>query len=330
MIKIIGVSDFPFLNSGIYTCLLRITKNYQPESYKLYSDQNLNGFVKQNPLEISTQNNDRIIIFTHIEYSNLAKFLKKYKNAVVYVCDWPGVYWNSVKKSSNFLKGLLGEIRFYLRIRRLPKINRYIFVAEKDCNAAIEWGFINSVYLPLGVELSLTQIKKSIDTTLICFTGNFRYEPNLNAAIELIEFAKKNKNLNFILAGFFAQDLNSFKISENVQLYENVLSIIDFLVKYRPIYVSNVKIGAGAKNKILEAIVTACPIIATPESLDNSLLHKKSILEINNINQLLEKIEIIKSDLDYFEEITRKEADLIIKDRSWSRISKDLLAVLNG
>lgn len=329
MIKIIAVSDFPFLNSGIYSCLLRITRNYIPGSYVLYSDQNIDGFEKKDILDISVGDNDKIIVFTHIEYTNLYKILKKYKNAVVYVCDWPGVYWDSVKGNNNLLKGLLGKIRFYYRIRHLPRNNKYVFVAEKDCSEAIKSGFLNSRYLPLGVEIPTKAANKSIDTDLICFTGNFRYEPNLNAAVELIGFAKDNKKLTFIFAGFYAQDLNNYRISENVKIFENVPSIINLLVDLRPIYVSNLKFGAGAKNKILEAIVSACPIIATSQSLDNSLLQKKSILQFNKIEDLLERINLIKSKSDYFNKVTLEDSKDTIRNRSWGKISKDLITILN-
>lgn len=328
MIKIIGVSDFPFMNSGIFTCLSRITRNYHPDSYLLYSDQNIEGFIKVDVQNMPI-NNDKIILFTHIEYSGLSKLIRKFNNPLVYVCDWPPIYWDSVKKNDNYIKGLLGKIRFYFRIRNLQKDIKYIFVAKKDCYEAFKYGYINSKYIPLGVDFPLLKIKSKINTDILCFTGNFRYEPNLSAAIELIKFAKINPQFNFVFAGYFAQDLEAYDITDNIKIFQNVPSIIDFLINLRPIYVSNIKYGAGAKNKILEAIVSGCPIIASVESLDESLLNNRSIINLENIQELTEKIGQIKKGIDSFEKTTRECSKNMINERSWKKISIDLLSLLN-
>jgi glycosyltransferase involved in cell wall biosynthesis len=330
MIKILGVSDFSFINSGIYSCLIKITNNYHSESFKLYTDQNIKGFCQTDLFEINVGNNDKVLIFTHIEYSNLTKLLTKYPNAVVYVCDWPKIYWNSVKKNQNYIKGLLGEIRFYYRMLRLPKSCNFIFVAKKDCEMALNFGFKNSKFIPLGIDLEPAIFNKSINSNLLCFTGNFRYEPNLVAAIELIEFARFNPDYKFLFAGYYANDLASANTTKNVILQENVSSIIDLLAKKRPIYVSNLKFGAGAKNKILEAVISGCPIIATDESLDESLNDVKSILIIKDINKLPEMITSIRSNLDFFESITSIESRILRQNRSWDVIANKLLTLLNG
>lgn len=328
-INIISVSDFPFLNSGLYSCLIRILKNLDKNTYNIYSDQKKLNYRDIDWNKLPDFELSNVIIFTHLEYSKLKLLLSKYKGAIVYVADWPGVYWDLVKKNENCAKGLLGKIRFFYRINNLPKENKYIFVAEKDCLNAIKYGFINSKCVPLGVDTPILPIKLNIDTNVLCFTGNFRYEPNLNAAIELISFAKKNIQFTFVFAGYYAQDLEIFEITENIKIFQNVPSIINFLIDLRPIYVSNIKYGAGAKNKILEAIISACPVIATSESLDESLLKNKSIIQFNNIEELREKINHVKKNIDFFENVTRESSNNIINERSWNKISKDLFSLLN-
>ena len=329
LLKIICVSDFAFYNSGIYSCLTRIVRNLDCQNVILYSDQKELGYEELDLINLPNLNAGNVLIFTHLEYSKLGHLLTVYPNAVIYVPDWPGVYWDSIKSNSNFLKGILGKLRFYRRIWRLPRRNKYIFVAIKDSRCARKYGFINARYLPLGVEI--ITIKKSIDIDVqtICFTGNFRYEPNLSAARELLFYAKSNPDFKFLFAGFHANELSRFRYSSNVEVLEDVDSIIKLLCDRRPIFVSNLKFGAGAKNKIVEALISTCPVIATKESLDDSLIEFRSVLLISDLRELRASTKHIQENSDYYDLVTKSESQILMDARSWEKITNELLEIIH-
>jgi hypothetical protein len=88
--------------------------------------------------------------------------------------------------------------------------------------------------------------------------------------------------------------------------------------------VSLIETGAGAKNKILEAMVAGCPIICTPDSLDSSIPMAPSIKVKSQDDEIVSQLNqwiLAKDDL-----ILRAACDKLAHDtlaqRSWRAVAQ--------
>ena len=323
MVNIIFAADFPIEKTGILSTGSSIIESGVLSPSKIFSEQSLiiNGVLS---CPISGLGDEVVhLIFTHLEYSNLSSLLDAYPSALIHVGDWPLQYWNSVIKLQA-IKGMLAKIRFFWRIRRLNRNCRLVFVAEEDCVSAISFGFSKSVFIPIGVRSPKVPLANTLESNSICFSGNFRYPPNREAAKRLIELARKKlPQYRIILVGFFAEDLKNIA-GESIEIHADVASIVDFLALRRPLYVSLINVGAGAKNKILEAIVSGCPVICTLESLDSSIVISSSIKVVARDEDVLTQLqEWARPDqLGELQLDSLSSAYWARNDRSWSSVAK--------
>ncbi len=323
MLLIAIYADFPIEKTGVYSTAKSIMSNYD-EDFIVFSNQNISFLDKEvlDLREIYNYNNKKILSFTHIECSLIMDVYKRFPESYFHVGDWPVNYMNSVIQNGNKFRGYLGVFKIYFKLIRLKKDIKLIFVNSIDTQGANSYGFYNSCTINIGVNLPSIEINEAINTNLFCFTGNFRYEPNKLAALELINIFKKMNNSNILmLAGFYASDFAKFE-SRNIEIYDNVPNMLNFLAEKRPIYISPIRLGAGSKNKILEALVSGCPVYASKESLDDTLF---------NID-LIGDYEYIKRNNFSIDTINVKDynnlALSIREDRSWGKIANYIKEIL--
>jgi hypothetical protein len=334
MLNVLFAADFPLAKSGIVSTASSILAENLLGPTTLYSELPLtiNGMATHPAVKLSDASID--LIFTHTEYSGLPALQNRFPHAIVHVGDWPLRHWNSIRRVQ-FIKGELGILRCHLRLRHVNRSTRLAFVTQEDCDAAMAYGFVRALHLPIGVTSPKEPLADMVDVRSVCFSGNFRYQPNRNAAQRLLKLAQERfSELRIILVGFYADDFKD-QASNNVEIHADVPSVVDFLAVRRPIYVSLIETGAGAKNKILEAIVAGCPIICTAESLDSSI-------------PLASSIRVVTSDADVVQQLKNwrlPESQLLLNSescklvdhtralRSWNsvaRMTRDLIVPLSG
>lgn len=329
MIRLILIANFPMGKTGIYTTADGLFQHVDQSKFIVYSNDVLCvGGLTSLPLnELITNHDDKVIIFTHFECFLLRGYVKRFPKAVIHVGDWPGRYWESVSKHKNVLKGFFGKLRVRFRSMYIPKSTKLLFVTQEDTQAAVCAGYRNSDTLYIGVNSPSETMTVALPSKEIVFTGNFRYEPNYLAGLELLDFAIKNSDYVVHLAGYHSDRFDLIR-SPNFVTHNNVLSVVDFLAAKRRVYVSLVRVGAGAKNKILEALIAGCPIIATTESLDNSLRSQSTIRVINSCNNISTLIDQVILEENRTNEALAA-AERIAVERSWLGLSGQLEALIH-
>ena len=104
------------------------------------------------------------------------------------------------------------------------------------------------------------------------FTGNFEYAPNVEAAVRLAarilpRVRETLPDARLLLVGNKPPPEMCALNGEFVTVTGRVPDIRPYLSEATA-FVSALRIGAGIKNKVLEALAMGCPVIATPLSLD--------------------------------------------------------------
>lgn len=330
MINVLFAADFPISKSGIVSTASSILATGALGSVQLYSMNplSING-AETRPFS-SLSEESVAVVFTHTEYSALPTLCNRYPEALYHVGDWPLRHWNSVRLVKPF-KGTLAMLRCLWRLRSISLNTRLAFVTQEDRNSAVAYGFSRAVCLPIGVTPPNAPLADQVDVQSVCFSGNFRYPPNRDAAQRLIKLARAQlPDFKVILVGYYADDFKD-QVGSNVHIYSDVSSVVDLLAVRRPIYVSLIDTGAGAKNKILEAMVAGCPIICTPESLDSSIPHTHTIRVVTCDDDVKSQIQqwALPS---YLKRLTQESSVLAVEtraDRSWLSVAKmthDLIA----
>lgn len=175
-----------------------------------------------------------------------------------------------------------GDIPTWFRLHMAREFERWMFtpyrgttvVSDRDRDELIRLNpALPVTVIPNGIDLAYfaPQTQPREAATLL-FTGNFDYAPNVDAAIRLaVDILPRVRqtipNAKLWLVG-------NKPPPEMCALNGDVISVTGRVPDIRPYlsrasaFVSPLRLGAGIKNKVLEALSMGCPVIATPLSVD--------------------------------------------------------------
>lgn len=177
----------------------------------------------------------------------------------------------SIKNSLSGDFSILWPFRF-IEERRLKKFEQtigseadeVILISERD-KAFL--GDDRIKIIPNGIEENnLTERTRDID---LLFTGNMAAEANIDAALwfarEILpELLKEEPELTFTIAGANPPEEIQQLASDNITVTGYVQDINEYYRRAK-LFVCPMRLGAGQKNKILEAMVNFAPVITTSE-----------------------------------------------------------------
>ena len=129
--------------------------------------------------------------------------------------------------------------------------------------------------IPNGVDLHYFTFRRPFvrrRPPALLFVGNYEYAPNLDAALRLAgqilpALQQRLPGARLWLVGNNPPRELMALASETVKVTGRVPDVRPYLARAAA-FVSPLRLGAGIKNKILEALAVGCPVIATPLSVD--------------------------------------------------------------
>ena len=152
--------------------------------------------------------------------------------------------------------------------------DRRVVVAERDrselrsINPALDWEVI-----PNGVDADRFQPgPEARESATLLFTGNFEYEPNVDAALWLAAdllpgLRQQGLDAQLWLVGHAPPQALRALAGDQILVTGRVPDLRPWLQR-ATLYVCPLRKGAGIKNKVLEALAAGCPLLATPLSAD--------------------------------------------------------------
>ena len=175
-----------------------------------------------------------------------------------------------------------GDIPVWLRLQIAEQFERWMFapyrrtvvVAERDRRELLSLNpDLHVDVIPNGIDLDYFAPQPIMrDRASLLFTGNFEYAPNVDAAVRLARdilpsVRKSIPEAELWLVGNAPPPEMMSLASDRIAVTGRVPDIRPYLAQATT-FISPLRLGAGIKNKILEALAMGCPVIATPLSID--------------------------------------------------------------
>lgn len=135
--------------------------------------------------------------------------------------------------------------------------------------------YLNVEVIPNGVDLAYftPQGGEQRQPHTLLFTGNFAYQPNLDAAFYLIEqilprVQDRLPDARLWLVGANPPpELSELADADDLIVTGQVVDMRPYLAK-AAVFACPLRFGAGIKNKVLEALAMGCPVVGSPVSFD--------------------------------------------------------------
>jgi polysaccharide biosynthesis protein PslH len=138
--------------------------------------------------------------------------------------------------------------------------------------------------IPNGIDLDFFRIEqRERDKATVLFVGNYEYEPNLDAALLLAQtifpaMQQQIPEARLQLVGNAPPLALQALASDTITVTGRVADVRPYLAQ-ATVFVCPLRVGAGIKNKVLEALAMGLPTIATPISVDGiAVKHGESVL----------------------------------------------------
>jgi glycosyltransferase involved in cell wall biosynthesis len=164
----------------------------------------------------------------------------------------------------------------------------------------------------------------------VIFFGNFDYEPNLDAAMFLIDsiFPRIRNKLPDVKLLIVGNGAPTHVHKTNVEIIGRVPDLRPY-IEQSQVFICPLRVGAGIKNKVLESMALAKAIVATPLSLEGLVLVPGEHALIGNTAQ-----ELATAAIELLQDEPRRTAmgaanrSLIEAHYSWQRTAETYEALL--
>lgn len=226
-----------------------------------------------------------------------------------------------------------GQLSARLRLPIVRRFERFMFtpydrtVVISDADRAMLQTLqpaLNIDVIPNGIELERFEPRHSgrADQTLL-FVGNYDYAPNQDAVRVLVEQVlpqvhDKEPRAKLQLVGVNPPDWMRALANDHIEVSGHVPDVRPYLAD-ATVFVCPLRIGAGLKNKVLEALAMGAPVVATPLSVDGiNVQHGESAI-IAPVNRIAaETLQLLRDDARR-ESLSRTGRALIEAEYSWER-----------
>lgn len=234
--------------------------------------------------------------------------------------------WRTVAGSARFMFDALVQESFYSARARL---NLVVSPIDKAWLDKINHQPQKNHVLLNGVTTQAVSEATKVGGRLI-FTGNMSFPPNYEAAMWFSDYVmplliKRFKDVRFIVAGANPVEELKRRASDRVEI-TGFVKDINAEIRRSAVYVAPLVSGGGFKNKIVEAMTNAVPIVASPmaiEFLDTRV--SESIAVSKTAEDFAVKIGDCLMNPERYEQRAAKLKLLVDKEFSWEMRAAELI-----
>ncbi|PWU23944.1 hypothetical protein C5B42_01125 [Candidatus Cerribacteria bacterium 'Amazon FNV 2010 28 9'] len=314
--------------------ILKSQFSFNPLLMTMYSSQELQDAIKQ---EIGTGKYDlihaetfymmpnipkttlpTILVVQTIEHLGYLEYTKRHKNPLFK----PFLYWDVTKikyweekywKQATRLIAMSDEDRKYIR-KRIPDVGPIDVVAN-------------------GVDIDhFHEVKKQLTKDfIVLFVGTFKWLPNVEAVEYLVTKVWKkiidripNAKL-WIVGNSPTQRILDLAQGDPSIIVKGRVDDIRDAYKHANVLLAPVWSGKGTRYKILEAMATDTPIVATSLAVEGlGVVPGVQALVANDAQGLADRVILLSNDRQLAKTLAKNGSELVKKGYNWSSIAKKL------
>jgi len=244
------------------------------------------------------------------------------------------------ESSSNILKKLLYGWE-EVQLRRLEhnawqECDLCVAVSdrERDIMSAHLKNDNKVITIPNGVDLERFEyVPKKNSEKRILFIGSMDYIPTIDSTDYLLKeifpiILSKIKDVKLHIVGRSLWKIRETLNIEGVTLHENVPDIIPFLRK-ADLLIDPLRIGAGTRLKILEAMAAGTPVVTTSKGCEGTLVkNREHLLIADSPADFADAVLKLLTDRDLSDSLTVKARQLVEEQYSWEKCVQKLAAAM--
>jgi glycosyltransferase involved in cell wall biosynthesis len=206
--------------------------------------------------------------------------------------------------------------------------DRAVVLTEHDARALRELNpQTPTAVIPNGVDMDyFTATGFEPDDPAFLFVGNYDYYPNVDAALHLARdifprIKQQVPRAHLFLIGGNPPSKLAACASDSIEVTGRVPDIRPYF-ESSLIFISPLRLGAGIKNKVLEAMAMEMPVVATPLSCDGiPVTHGHHVLLGETDDELIDHVIRLLRDRDLRHTLRRDGRQLIEEYFTWQRVA---------
>jgi polysaccharide biosynthesis protein PslH len=189
---------------------------------------------------------------------------------------------------------------------------------------------LNVTVIPNGIDLDYFQPAAATrEPATLLFVGNYEYEPNEDAALWLArtllpQMQAHIPQARLWLVGNAPTPAMQALASDTVIVTGRVPDVRPYLAQ-ATVFVSPLRLGAGIKNKVLEALALGCPLAATPLSVDGIAVRHEHDALVFPMGELPAAVVRLLRDPDLQHRLSAAGRQLIVGRYSWAQVAEAYL-----
>ncbi len=182
--------------------------------------------------------------------------------------------------------------------------------------------------IPNGVDLAQFPLRdRDRQPAHVLFLGNYDYAPNADAALWLAQqifplVQAQVPGAHLWLAGNAPTDAMQALAGEHITVTGRVDDVRPYY-QQATVFVCPLRYGAGIKNKVLEALASGCPVVATPLSVDGiRVADGESVLLAGDAEALAARVVDLLRDKALQSRLRAKGRQVIEAHYSWRTVAE--------
>jgi glycosyltransferase involved in cell wall biosynthesis len=205
---------------------------------------------------------------------------------------------------------------------------RVVVVSDRDRDELLHLNPALPVeVIPNGIDLYEFRFRQTrLKAPALLFVGNYEYAPNVDAALRLatdIFPAVKQRvpTARLWLVGNAPPPELRALASDDVRVTGRVPDVKPYLARAAA-FVTPLRLGAGIKNKVLEALAVGCPVVATPLSVDGIAVQHGHDALVADGGGLADAVVRLLENPDLAQTLAANGRKLIEAQYSWDRVAE--------
>ena len=202
-----------------------------------------------------------------------------------------------------------------------------VVVSERDSQELVRINpALKVTVIPNGVDTYEFRPRPVQRIPALLFVGNYEYAPNVDAALRLATeifpaVQARIPQAHLWLVGHAPPPELTTLASDTIRVTGRVPDVRPYLARASA-FVSPLRLGAGIKNKILEALAMGCPVVATPLSLDGIAVRDGQEAIAADGKAMIDAIVRLLEDSDLRTTLSSNGRKLIESRYSWDHVAE--------